>query len=70
MEIHDDYYDGNYGVNHINIDRLYAGIARMNYAKRIHMNAVELEGWDEKPTSHERLKASYYIMQKYWRDNN
>lgn len=70
MEIHDDYYDGNYGVSHINIDRLYAGIARMNYTKRIHMNTVELEGWDEKPTSHERLKASYYIMQKYWRDNN
>lgn len=70
MEIHDDYYDGNYGVAHINIDKLYAGIGTSSDTERIPMNPLKLEGWDEKPTSHERLKASYYIMQKYWRDNN
>lgn len=27
MEIHDDYYDGNYGVEYIDIDEMYVGIA-------------------------------------------
>ena len=30
------------------------------------MKAVELEGWGEKVTYHERLKKSYYALQELW----
>lgn len=67
MEIHDDYYDGNYGIEHINISRMYIGAAAGVPEDRIAMKAAVLEGWDKKVTYHERLKPSYYMLQKYWR---
>lgn len=67
MEIHDDYYDGNYGIEHINISRMYIGAAAGVPEERIAMKAAVLEGWDKKVTYHERLKPSYYMLQKYWR---
>lgn len=67
MEIHDDYYDGNYGIEHINISRMYIGAAAGEPEERIAMKAAVLEGWDKKVTYHERLKPSYYMLQKYWR---
>lgn len=66
MEIHDDYYDGNYGVEHINIGRLYAGVSLGASDSRIEMKGVPLIGWDNNPSYHERLKSSYYILKKYW----
>lgn len=70
MQIHDDYYDGNYGIEYINIDKMYAGIGTGN--ERITLDEVKLRGWGNKVTYHERLKSSYYIMQDLWKgaENN
>ena len=65
MEIHDDYYDGNYGIEYIGIDKIYAGIGMGD--KRIELDEIKLQGWGNKVTYHERLKQSYYIMQELWK---
>ena len=65
MQIHDDYYDGNYGIEYINIDRMYAGIGTGN--ERIALGEIKLKGWGNKVTYHERLKKSYYIMRDLWK---
>ncbi len=65
MEIHDDYYDGNYGVEYINIDKIYAGVGIGD--KRIALDEIKLRGWGNKVTYHERLKSSYYMMQDLWK---
>ena len=64
MQIHDDYYDGNYGIEYINIDKMYAGIGLGK--ERISLKEIKLKGWGNKVTCHERLKSSYYIMQDLW----
>lgn len=66
MHIHDDYYDGNYGIEYINIDKMYAGIGTGE--DRISLNEIKLKGWGNKVTYHERLKSSYYIMQDLWKE--
>lgn len=66
MEIHDDYYDGNFGIEYIGVDSIYAGVG--NDKGRIHLEKIELEGWGNKVTYHERLKDSYYVMQKIWKE--
>ena len=66
MKIHDDYYDGNYGVKHITIDEIWAGIGKGQQDGRIKLSPVTLEGWKNKPTYHERLKSSYYMLQAEW----
>ena len=67
MMIHDDYYEC-YGVENLHIDALYAGVCWGGESQcRIPMAAVPLGGWGKKPTAHERLKQSYYILQDYWR---
>lgn len=66
MMVHDDYYDGNYGVESIHIDRLYVGAAVPGAGGRVPFSPVELKGWGNKVTYHERLKSSYYILQKRW----
>lgn len=65
MQIHDDYYDGNYGIEYIDIDKMYAGVG--NGDKRIVLDEIKLKGWGNKTTYHERLKSSYYIMQNIWK---
>ena len=65
MEIHDDYYDGNYGIEYIDIDKMYAGIGMGD--KRIELDEIKLQGWGNKVTYHERLKESYDIMQSLWK---
>lgn len=66
MHIHDDYYE-NYGVEELPVKRLYAGIGSgSDKQARIPMQAFPLKGWGERVTYHERLKQSYYIMQKLW----
>ena len=67
MEIHDDYYDDNYGVAYLNIDRMYIGMGTGTENGRIHLESVPLEGWGNKPTYHERLKSSYSMLQERWR---
>lgn len=66
MEIHDDYYDGNYGVKYMEIDEMYIGVNGNYTGKRIAFEKLKLKGWGNKPTYHERLKESYYVMQKLW----
>ena len=68
MAIHDDYYDGNYGINYITIDTMYIGLSSASMDRRINLCPVLLEGWGNKVTYHERLKPSYYILQSIWRD--
>ncbi len=66
MQIHDDYYDENFGIECINIDKMYAGIG--TGSERISLGEIKLKGWGNKVTYHERLKSSYYIMQDLWKD--
>lgn len=66
MMIHDDYYE-NYGVEEIQIDKMYVGIGtEENRDERIKMEAFELQGWGRNVTYHERLKKSYYMIKEVW----
>jgi len=65
MLVHDDYYDGNYGIEYISIDSMYAGIG--TGTDRISLDEIKLKGWGNKVTYHERLKSSYYIMRDLWK---
>lgn len=66
MNIHDDYYDGNYGIKYIHINEMFAGISDGNTSERIPFSSIELDGWGNKVTYHERLKSSYYMLQQKW----
>ena len=67
MKIHDDYYE-HYGIEYLQIDEMYVGIGSENQkGTRIHLAAYPLDGWGKKVTYHERLKASYYEIQAYWK---
>ena len=70
MAIHDDYYDGNYGIEYITIDTMYLGLSSASTDRRINLCPVGLEGWGNKVSYHERLKPSYYILQSVWRDES
>lgn len=63
MNIHDDYYD-NYGVEYQSIDRMYVGAG--DGARPIELKEAELRGWGGNVTYHERLKPSYYLVQRMW----
>lgn len=69
MTIHDDYYDDNYGVEYINIDKFYAGVSLGDESGRISLKQAPLKGWGNNVAYHERLKSSYYILQKLWSEN-
>ncbi|MBQ5739635.1 MAG: hypothetical protein IIV78_04415 [Oscillospiraceae bacterium] len=66
MTIHDDYYDGNYGIEFISIDEFYVGLSCGTDDERIPLYPQELKGWKNEVTYHERLKPSYYILQSVW----
>jgi len=65
MQVHDDYYDGNYGIEYIGIDEMYAGLGCG--PERMKLEKIKLKAWGNKVTYHERLKNSYYIMQDLWK---
>ena len=65
MQIHDDYYDGNYGIKNITIREMYIGAG--NESNRIALERIKLKGWGNKVTYHERLKESYYTIQGLWK---
>ena len=67
MTVHDDYYDGNYGIEYITIDEMFVGLS-CGEKGRISLNSVPLKGWGNKVTYHERLKSSYYCLQDIWSD--
>lgn len=64
MMIHDDYYL-NYGVKDRHINELYVGVMLQEGTKSSSTNFTRLglSGWDNHPTWHTRMKASYYAMQ-------
>lgn len=66
MEIHDDYYEGNYGVDYITIDEMQVGIGEEKQDGRIALSSFPLKGWENEITYHERLKSSYYMLQSEW----
>lgn len=68
MQIHDDYYDGNYGVDYIEIDKMYVGLVTDDSGvnTRHTLAPLALKRWNNKVTYHERLKSSYYILKDYW----
>ena len=68
LQIHDDYFDNNYGIEPLNIDSIYIGIGNEITSGRIHLVRVPMEGWKNRVTYHERLKPAYYVMQNLWRD--
>lgn len=63
--IHDDYYE-HYGVETISISSLYAGLS-FNETDVIELKEADLSKW-RSVDSVERLKRSYGIVQKAWRD--
>ena len=65
MEIHDDYYSGNYGIKFIKIKQMNIGITTDN-SRRCALSVYNLKGWGNKVTYHERLKSSYYVLQNLW----
>ena len=66
MMIHDDYYV-NYGIENLEIDRIYAGaVTEAEKDETVRMSFFRLEGWGKNVTYHERLKKSYYILRDYW----
>ncbi len=67
MYVHDDYYE-HYGIEYIKIKEIYAGIGTA-MTDRIALKAKEMKGWGKKPTYHERLKESYYIVQDLWAED-
>ena len=68
MTIHDDYYDGNYGIEYMAIDEMFVGLSCAEEKGRITLNRFPLKGWGNKVTYHERLKSSYYCLQGIWSD--
>ena len=64
MKIHDDYYKC-YGVENLQIDHLQAALyVKENQAiTSAEFKPLELEGWGETPSWHQRIKKSYYMMQ-------
>ena len=65
MMIHDDYYE-HYGVEYLPIDEMYVGLSAGASDTRIPMAAFPLEGWEKPEVYRERLKESYFILQKCW----
>ena len=70
LQIHDDYYDAHYGIEPINIDSIYVGVSNEVTDQRIHLEQVEMKGWENEVTYHERLKPAYYVMQSIWREKD
>lgn len=64
MRIHDDYYDGNYGVAFISLRELYVGLGTVG--ETIELARFPLKGWGNDVTWHERLKPAYTALQTCW----
>jgi hypothetical protein len=66
MTIHDDYFDNNFGIEYISIDNMNVGLSSKTDERRISLKPFELKGWENSVKYHERLKSSYYMLQKIW----
>ena len=63
MNIHDDYYK-HFGVEYLHIDEMHVGVG--DGSREIVLWPFALEQLGRKPSYHERLKESYYILRDYW----
>lgn len=66
MQIHDDYYNGNYGVEYIGIESIHLALMDGSDENRAVLSEARLKGWGNRVTAHERLKPSYYMLKDYW----
>lgn len=64
MQIHDDYYDGNYGVAPLRIKALFIGLGIEG--ETIQMAEFPLKGWGNEVRWHERLKPAYDALRICW----
>lgn len=64
MQIHDDYYDGNYGVSFLSIKALSVGLGCRG--EEIETGTLALKGWRNDATWHERLKPAYDALRACW----
>jgi hypothetical protein len=64
MQIHDDYYDGNYGIEAVGIKEMFIGLGREG--NTIEMGRLKLKGWENTVSYHERLKEAYQVLKTYW----
>lgn len=53
-------------LKNINIDEMYLGVMTAEQESRCELSPLTLTGWGNRVTYHERLKASYYMMQELW----
>ena len=67
--IHDDYYK-HYGVESINIKELFAALIVKTETEIISIKSgkLELQGWEDNPTAHIRLKKSYYYIKEIYKN--
>ena len=64
MQIHDDYYDGNYGIESVGIKEMFIGFG--GEGNTIEMGGLKLKGWENTVSCHERLKEAYQVLKTYW----
>ena len=64
MQIHDDYYDGNYGIEAVGIKEMFIGFG--GEGNTIEMGCLKLKGWENTVSYHERLKEAYQVLKTYW----
>ena len=68
MQIHDDYYDGNYGIEPLKIKEMFIGLG--GEGNTIKMGQLKLEEWENTVSYHERLKEAYNVLKTYWTGRN
>ena len=68
MQIHDDYYDGNYGIEPVGIKEMFIGLG--GEGNTIEMGRLKLEEWENTVSYHERLKEAYHVLKTYWTGRN
>ena len=67
MTIHDDYYE-HYGIE---VSEIWAGLSSNgSEPRRAELKPFKLKKWENTVTYHERLKSSYYALQKHWRNQD
>lgn len=64
MQIADDYYE-HYGMLPRNVSEFWIGVG--DSSKKIQMKPMKMQGFMKAPEWKERLKKSYYIIQKEWK---
>lgn len=70
MTIHDDYYE-HYGIEYIEVSEIWAGLSSNgSEPRRAELKPFKLKKWENTVTYHERLKSSYYALQKHWRNQD